>query len=118
MQFVILRLQFVGDVRVVLEHRTTSSHVDDHRVNVCRVKYGGVRSGQLECRGVGPAVIMNRAAAHLRPRDHDVAAVLLQHAGRRPMRVAEHGIRHTACEQRHASPLRTEECSSSGNASM
>ena len=47
---------------------------------------------------------MNRPAADLVLRHDHVAAVLLQHAGRGPVRVAEHHVAHAAGEQRHAGP--------------
>ena len=42
---------------------------------------------------------MDRPAAALRPRHEHVAAVFLQHAGGRPIRMAEHHVRHAAGEQ-------------------
>ena len=60
--------------------------------------------GELAGRLAGAGVKVDRAAARLRARHEDVAAVLLQHAGGGPVDVAEHGVADAAGEQRHRRP--------------
>lgn len=95
------------EVTIVLEHRAAPRHIDDHRVDLVDVKDIGVLDGTLGRRFFRAGVIMNRAAAGLPARDHDVAAVLLQHAGGGPMGGSEQRIRDTADKERDRGPPRS-----------
>ena len=87
-------------VAVVLEHRAAAGDVVDDRVEAVDRKRGQVLVGELAGRLAGAGVEVDRAAADLRLRHVDVAAVLLQHAGGRPIDVAEHRVADAAGEQR------------------
>ena len=93
------------DVGVILEHRAAAGGVDDDRVDVLRPERGHVPPGQLERRLLDARVVMDRAAADLAARDHDLAAVLLEDPGRRRVGLGEHGVGDAAEEQRDPRPL-------------
>ena len=63
-------------------------------------KRGQILIGELSGRFARAGVKVNRAAADLRPRHVDIAAILLQHAGGGPVDVAEHRVADAAGEQR------------------
>ena len=62
-------------------------------------KRGEILVGELLGRFAGAGVEVDRAAADLRCGHVHVAAVLLQHAGRGPVDVAEHGVADAAGEE-------------------
>ena len=64
------------DVGVVFEHRAAAGGVDDDRVDSGRVEGRDVASCEIERGPLDARVVMDRAAADLSARDHDLAAVL------------------------------------------
>ena len=91
-------------VAVVFEHRPAAGDVVDDRVEPVGLESGAVLVGELACRLARAGVEVNRPAADLRWRHVDVAAVVLQHAGRGPIDVAEHRVADAADEQRDRGP--------------
>ena len=89
---------------VVLEHRAATGDVVDDRVESLHWKRGQVLVGERSCRLARAGVKVDRTAADLRLRHMHVAAILLQHAGGRPIHVAEHRVADAAGEQRDRRP--------------
>ena len=95
-------------VGIVLEHRAAAGRVDDDRVEAVGVEGRHVPPRQGECRLLDAGVIVDGTAADLSARDHDLAAVLLKHPGRRGVGLGEHGVGHAAEEEGDAGPLGTD----------
>ena len=94
----LFRTGVVPVMAVVFEHRTAAGDVDDHPIDV--VEGGDIGIGESSSRLARTGMQVNRPAALLRARNDDVATVLLQHPGRRPMRLAEHHVGHATGEKR------------------
>ena len=76
--------------------------------NVVGVEGREVPPRQVEGGPLDARVVMDRAAADLAARDHDLAAVLLEHPRGRGGGLGVHGVGHAAEEQRHPRPLRAD----------
>src|SRR4051794_2584828 len=85
-------LRIVPMVTVILQHRSAAGDVVDHRVEAFDWKGSEILVSEFPSGLTRTGMKMNRAAADLRPGDMHIAAILLQHAGRRPIDVAEHGV--------------------------
>ncbi len=93
------------NVGIVLEHGAAAGRVDDDGVELVRVERLHVPPGQRQGRLLDARVIVDGTAAGLGSRDHDLAAVLLEHPGRRGVRLGVHRVGHAAQEEGHAGAL-------------
>src|SRR5690606_15264352 len=101
-----LDLRAGEEVAVIPEHRPAAGGVDDDGVELLDREGGEILAGEVERRLLAARMVMDRPAARLAGRDHDLAPVLLEDAGRRGGRAGEHRIADAAEEQDDASPPR------------
>ncbi len=86
-------------VAIFLEHRATAGNVVDDRVELPGQERRPILVGKLAGRLAQAAMEMDRPAAGLIGRHMDIAAIVLQHAGRRPIHVSKHRVAGAAEEQ-------------------